>query len=378
MGSIDDEVNARIKTGTVAAIEAAKVSADALMAAHVAQYHSGAPVPPDPPVPPTTGRYANLVGFASLGFKQNTKTLENLADPLAVWNALQTPGAAFRLVGNVELPVIARVASGVYCDLNEKRLTVTPGAPGIMEFGDFGRPVSAVSDCAIVNGHLGPALGGNQQGDGARVHAGSTRIWLDRIDFDFPFGDEAFSVLHYFPEPKSQMRVSLTTCKWWGTGRSPAGNSNFAALIGDGSDPTSELGKRPGESIEWEKQPPREPPIQVTLYNGLMNDVFWRCPLTYHGWIHVKGMHITKWNHPNANGMACGVYGAAEALVEDCIFDKAGSDTTGAAIGCEAANGYTPRLTQRRNTFLGDYTPSGGPVVRNGAIEAALTLPYVL
>jgi hypothetical protein len=314
------------------------------------------------PPPTPSRRYFRLVGFASIGFVHNTNPAAVLTTPAQVATALSTPGSAFRLGGDVQLARSVKVASGVFCDLGGFRLT--SAGLNIVEFGTYGTPSAAVTDSAIVNGIIGPS-----GGDGVRIYSGSTRIWLDGINFEGPYYDEAMTIGHAPEEsPKSQMRISITNTRWTNMPRA-AGGAEYGLLIGDGSYANSEIG-------DWANTLRREPPIQVTLYNFEFNDVWLRCPLVYSSWLHAKNGRVVHWNHPDGGSPACDTYGAAEVQIENVTYDKAGSSTRGAAIQCNSQYGYLPRLSENGNTYLGDY-PSGS-VVRNGAPPTVLEPPYSL
>lgn len=313
------------------------------------------------PPPTPTRRYFRLVGFASLNYVHNTVPVTVLTTPAQVSAALASAGSAFRLGNDIRLGRAVKLASGVFCDLGGFRLSSS--APNIIDIGTYGVPAAAVTDSAIVNGTIGPS-----SNDGLRIYSGSTRIWLDGINFEGPYGGEAINLSHAPEESKSQMRVSITNSKWTLMPRS-AGGSEYALRLGDGSFANSELGS-------WADTLRREPPIQVTLYNFEFNDVWLRCPLVYSAWLHAKNGRVQHWNHPDGGSPACDTYGASEVQIENVVYDKAGSSTTGPAIQCTPHYGYLPRLSETGNTYLGDY-PSGS-VVRNNAPATVLEPPYTL
>jgi len=319
------------------------------------------------PVPTgTTADYSGLYGFGAVGHKRNVTAKPILVDSTdKFFTAVTTAGNWVKLMQPLTLPHGSRVAAGVYLDLGGFSLRANDGF--CLELGEYGRPNTAVSDVSIVNGFFGPqdGGGGDQSGDGVRIHAGSTRIWLDRLDFTGPFGDEAFSMLHYIDEPKSPMAVSITRTKFHDMNHS-AGVKNYAVLCGTGEDNY--------EDGPWTSTSQRLSPNQITLYRVVLDDVWWRIPLVYHSRLHMKECTVRKWNDGGNGGSAVCLYGASDAIIEDCTFDKGTSSSDAFAIEADWAHGFLPRVTERRNTFLGNMP--AGTVNLRGAPLTLMVLPY--
>lgn len=333
-------------------------------AVRVADWHAAptTPVPPDPP--PTNDRYAGLYGFATGAgspspFQKVTTTIADISTSAELVAALGKRNTAIRFTKSLSASVSVKGLGPYLVDLNGFQWTPATGAAYTLELGTYGLPTTVVTDFALMNGTLGPAPGtGGETGDGIRIHAGSTRWWFDRLVFTGPFGDEAFSILHAPNEnPKGEMLGSVTRCRFEKMHKT-SGQKNFGLLCGDGSFANSE----------------RAGGIKLTLADSEFNDVFYRCPLVYSSILHMIRSKVVRWNDGDIGGGACEIYGAGEAIIEDCLFDRAGSSSQSPAIRAQPQYGLTPKVTQRRNTLTGGPT---SPWLDLSNIPAAsFALPY--